>query len=59
MFVEHITVEEFKKTLDNIYQSTASPNKFYSMQDNLMETILNDLIRIWRENANQRYVILF
>ncbi len=32
MFVEHITVEDFKKKLDSIYQSTASPNKFYSMQ---------------------------
>jgi hypothetical protein len=45
MFVEHITVEEFKKRLDSIYQSTASPNKFYSMQENLKEIILNELIR--------------
>jgi hypothetical protein len=35
MLVEHITAEEFKRRLDSIDQSTASPNKFYSMQDYL------------------------
>jgi hypothetical protein len=45
MFVQHITVDEFKKKLDSIYQSTSSPSKFYSMQDNLKEIILNQLIQ--------------
>ena len=45
MFVEHITVDEFKRKPDNIYQSTTSRSKFYSMQDNIKEIILNELIR--------------
>ena len=45
MFVEHITVEDFRKKLDNIYQSTESPTKFYSIQDSIKEIILNELIQ--------------
>ena len=41
MFVHHITVDEFKKNLNSIYQSTPSLSKFYSMQDNLKEIILH------------------
>ncbi len=44
MCIEHITFEDFKKKLDNIYQSTASPNNFYLMEDNLKEIILIELI---------------
>ena len=45
MFVQHIAVDEIKKKLDIIYQSTMSASKIYSMQDNLKEIILNELIQ--------------
>ena len=45
MFVEHITVEDFKKKLDSIYRSTESPSQYNTIHDNIKEIILNNLIR--------------
>jgi hypothetical protein len=45
MYVQHITVDEFKKKLDSIYRSTESPSQFYSIHDNIKDIILKDLIR--------------
>ncbi len=45
MYVQHITVDEFKKKLDSIYRSTYPPSQFYSIHDNIKHIILKDLIR--------------
>ncbi len=45
MFVEHITVDEFKKKFDTIYRSTELPSQFYSVHDHIRYMILKDLIR--------------
>ena len=45
MYVQHITVDEFKKKLDSIYRSTESPSQFCSIHDNIKDIILKDLIR--------------
>jgi hypothetical protein len=45
MFVEHITVDEFKKKLDTIHRSTELPSQLYSVHDNIRDIILKDLIR--------------
>ena len=45
MYVEHISVTDFKKKLDDIYRSTESPNQYNSIHDNIKDIILNDLIR--------------
>ncbi len=45
MYVQHITVDEVKKQLDNIYRSTESPSQFYSIHDTIKDIILKDLIR--------------
>ncbi len=50
MFVEHVTVDEFKKKLDTIYRSTGLPSQFYSVHDNIRDIIQKDLIR---EDANK------
>ncbi len=39
MYVQHITVDEFKKKLDSIYRSTESPSQFYSIHDSDDDTI--------------------
>ena len=56
MFVEHITVEDFKKKLDNIYRTTESPSQYNSIHDNIKEIILNDLIREDEEKAKAKDV---
>jgi hypothetical protein len=65
MFVEHINVDEFKKKRDTIYRSTELPSQFYSVHDNIRDTILKDLIRedeermqtkdVWKDH--QTYMI--
>jgi hypothetical protein len=45
MYFQHMTVDEFKKTLDSIYRSTESPSQFYSIHDNIKVIILKDIIR--------------
>ena len=52
MFVWHITVDEFKNRLDSIYLSTSSSSKLYSMQDNLKQIILNELI--WEDEKRMQ-----
>ncbi len=54
MLVHHITEDGFKKNLDSIYKSTQSPSKFYSMQDNFKEIILNQLIQEMRIGCKQK-----
>jgi hypothetical protein len=49
MYVQHITVDEFKKKLDSIYRSTESPSQFYSIHDTIKDIILKDLIREYEE----------
>ncbi len=44
MFVEHISVAEFKKKLDEIYRSTESSSQYNAIHDNIKDIILNDLI---------------
>ena len=45
MYVEHISVTDFKKKLDDIYRSTESPSQYNTIHDNIKDIILNDLIR--------------
>ena len=45
MFIEHITVEKYKKKLDHLSQSAASYNRFDSILDNITEIFLHELIR--------------
>ena len=56
MFVEHITVQEFKQKLDDIYRTTESPTQFYSIHDNIKEIIMNDLIREDEERMRSKDV---
>ena len=49
MLVQQITVDEFKKKLDNIFQSNTFPSKFCPVQDNLKEIIVNELNREYEE----------
>jgi hypothetical protein len=56
MYVEHITVDEFKKKLDTIYRSTELPSQFYSVHDNIRDIILNDLIREYEERMQTKDV---
>ena len=44
MFVEHISVAEFKDKLDEIYRSTESPSQYNAIHDNIKDIILNDRI---------------
>ncbi len=44
MYVQHITLDEFKKKLDSICRTTESPSQFYSIRDNIKDIILKDLI---------------
>ncbi len=44
VYVQNITVDEFKKKLDSIYRSTESLNQFYSIHDTIKDIILKDLI---------------
>jgi hypothetical protein len=63
MYVQHITVDEFKNNLDSIYRSTESQSQFYSIHDNIKDIILKDLTQkdeeqmqskdIWK--VNQAY----
>ena len=55
-FVEHITVQEFKQKLDDIYRTTESPTQFYSIHDNIKEIIMNDLIREDEEKMRSKDV---
>jgi hypothetical protein len=56
MFVEHITVEDFKKKLDSIYRSTESPSQYNTIHDNIKEIILNDLIREDEERTKAKNI---
>jgi hypothetical protein len=56
MFVEHITFQEFKQKLDDIYRTTESPTQFYSIHDNIKEIIMNDLIREDEERMRSKDV---
>ena len=56
MFVEHITVQEFKQKLDDIYRTTESPTQFYSIHDNIKEIIMNDLIQEDEERMRSKDV---
>ena len=56
MFVEHISVQEFKKKLDDIYRSTESPTQFYSIHYSIKEIIMNDLIREDEERMRSKDV---
>ena len=65
MFVQHITVQEFKQKLDDIYRTTESPTQFCSIHDNMKGIIMNDLIRedeeimrskdVWKSQSTSRY----
>jgi hypothetical protein len=54
MYVQHITVDEFKKKLDSIYRSTKLPSQFYSTHDTIKDIILKDLIREDRSECNRK-----
>ena len=56
MFVEHITVDEFKQKLDDIYRTTESPTQFYSIHDNIKEIIMKDLIQEDEERTKSKDV---
>ena len=56
MYVEQITVQEFKQKLDDIYRTTESPTQFYSVHDNIKEIIMNDLIREDEEKMRSKDV---
>ena len=56
MFVEHITVNDLKKKLNEIYSSTESMNQYNEIQDNLKEIILRDLIREDEEKMRQKSI---
>ena len=56
MFVEHITVDEFKQKLDEIYRTTESPTQFYSIHDNIKEIIMKDLIKEDEERKKSKDV---
>ena len=56
MFVEHITVQEFKQKLDDIYRTTESPTQFYSIHNSIKEIIMNDLIREDEEKMRSKDV---
>jgi hypothetical protein len=45
MYLKHITVDEFKQTLGDIYKTAESRTQFYSMHDNIKEIIIKDLIQ--------------
>ena len=45
-------MDEFKNRLDSIYLSTSSSSKLYSMQDNLKQIILNELI--WEDEERMQ-----
>jgi hypothetical protein len=44
MYVQHRSVDEFKKKLDSIDGSTESPSQFYLIHDNSKDISLKDLI---------------
>ena len=56
MFVEHISVAEFKDKLDEIYRSTESPSQYNAIHDNIKDIILNDLIREDEERMRKKDV---
>ena len=56
MFVEHITVEDFKKKLDSIYRSTESPSQYNTIHDNIKEIILNNRIREDEERTKAKTI---
>jgi hypothetical protein len=44
-FVEHITVDHFKKKSSDVYRLTESTSKFYSIQDDVKDIVLKELIQ--------------
>jgi hypothetical protein len=56
MYVEHISVEEFKKKLHDLYLSTELPSQYVTIQEDIKEIILNDLIREDEEKAQAKDV---
>ncbi len=54
MFMQHMTVDEFKKKLESIYRSAQSPSQFYSILDNIKDIILRYLIREYEEGMQSK-----
>ena len=54
MFAEHITVNDLKKKLNEIYASTESMTQYNAIHDNLKEIVLKDLIQEDEENYSGR-----